>query len=194
MSELLTRTFAVRVAAPVGDQRVITCRCVPYGVETRVVDFPFGEPYLEVFHPGAFARAAKAPDRVQVKYAHHSDLASLLGRGLAFTETDDGLDGELAITRGAIGDHALSLVDDGIIGGVSVGFVPLNRRPKFTETGAVIRDRCHLEEVSLATSPAYEGAVVTGRRTKRDGEPPEDVPWWVPELADRLRAVGVELR
>jgi len=193
MSDLLTRTFLVRIAPPTGDQRVISCRCVPYGIETLVAD-PGVEPYLEVFHPGAFARAHKAPDRVHVRFEHNAGIVGLLGRGLAFAETDEGLDGELTITRGAIGDHALSLVDDGIIAGVSVGFVPLTRRPKFTPTGAIIRDRCHLEEVSLAPTPAYEGAVITGRRTKPEDRAPTPEPVWTPERADRLRAAGVQIR
>jgi len=196
--DLLRRTFSVRLAPADGAGRIVEGRCVPYGVESLVAD-PGTDPYLETFTPGAFARAVRAPNRVSFRFRHGDGLADWIGRATEFVETDEGLDGSFRVTESAFGDHALALVDDAIITGLSVGFVALGRRERRTASGAIIRDRCHLAEVSLVPEPAYAGALVTGRR-ELAGDPGErQIP---PDLAvpllesaqiDRLRAVGIHL-
>jgi uncharacterized protein len=195
---LLTRTFPVRLQTGEPDRRLVEGRCVPYGIATRVKD-PGSDPYLEVFRPGAFARATKAPDRVHFKYNHGSGLGDLIGRAASFAEADDGLDGSFRVLAGAFGDQALTLVDEGILTGLSIGFTPLGQRVKTTPDGAIIRDRCHLVEVSLTGDPAYPGAVVTGRRTKSVAADVADLTNFDvaslrdPELDARLRAVGIQV-
>jgi phage head maturation protease len=123
---------------------------------------------------------------------------------VSFNEREDGLHGAFSVVRSVFGDHALSLVDEGIVGGVSIGYAVLTKRAKFTPTGAIIRDACHLEEVSLVPSPAYEQAVVTGRRTAPNDDPAQRVDWtgdadeWLAERreahavqVERLRALGL---
>jgi len=200
--ELLRRTFQVAdlhvradADADPATGRIIDLRVVPYGVTAEVRDRPDAEPYLEQFARGAFSRAARAPGRVELRYHHGQGLADWIGRGLAFTETDDGLEGSVRVLGGPFGDHALQLVDEGMLAGVSVGFRDLGRRNRRSADGAIIRERCHLEEVSLTRSPAYQGALVTGRRSQGGGQPDPD--WLVPErdtaLDDRLRAIGITL-
>jgi HK97 family phage prohead protease len=169
VTELLHRTYPVEVTTAAGPDetgergRILDLRVVPYNVSARVRD-PGGEPYLEQFAPGAFARACRAPDRVELRYAHGSGLADWIGRGVEFREADDGLDGSVRVLGGVFGDQALTLVDEGLLTGLSVGFADLARRNRRAADGAVIRERCHLVEVSLTPNPAYAGAVVTGRR------------------------------
>lgn len=184
--ELIMRTFRVKVAEADATGRIVTARVVPYNVETRVQD-PGKPPYMEVFVAGAFKRAIRAANRVALRFHHRAGITDLLGRAISFTEADDGLDGEFKVVRGAVGDHALALVDDGVVTGVSIGFASLSRREQKTATGAVIRDNVHLGEVSLTPEPAYAGAAVTGRRTAASPEV------FVPDAAEleRLRAIGI---
>lgn len=201
MPEILRRTFQVadlHVRATdetdPGAGRIIDLAVVPYGVTAEVRDSPDGEPYLEQFARGAFSRAARAPGRVELRYHHGQGLADWIGRGLEFTEGDDGLAGAVRVLGGPFGDHALQLVDEGLLTGVSVGFRDLGRRNRRAPDGAIIRERCHLEEVSLTRSPAYAGALVTGRRSTTPPEPDWfQLPIRDVTLDDRLRAVGITL-
>jgi len=196
-TDLLVRTFAVRLEPSTSDGRIIEGRCVPYHVPTLVQDAPDTDPYLEVIYPGAFTRAVRAPDRVQFRYMHRDGLADWIGRGVDFTDTDDGLDGSFRVLPGAFGDHALTLVDEGLLGGLSVGFRSLSRRDRRNAEGAIIRDRCHLVEVSLTPEPAYVGALVTGRRSSQAGVDDVDLASLLPDrdeaLDARLRAVGISV-
>lgn len=199
--ELLVRTFPLElrsISSEGAPGRIIEGRCVPYGVPAEVCD-PGGEPYLEVFAPGAFSRAVRAPARVEFRYAHGRGLADWIGQGTSFAESDDGLDGCFRVLPGVFGDQALTLVDEGLLSGLSVGFRSLARRERYSPEGAVIRERCHLAEVSLTPHPSWQEAAVTGRRS---GPAPfaglaelraELLPSHDPELAERLRAVGVRL-
>jgi len=203
VSEILVRTFPVRLALAAEantDGRIIEGRCVPYGVAAMVRD-PGTDPYREVFLPGAFRGATKAPDRIHFKFNHGSGLGDWIGRGLDFVESDDGLDGSFRVVPGAIGDHALAVVDDGIMSGLSVGFEPLGR-DRLDASGAVVRSRCRLVEVSLCPEPAFVGAAVTGRRSRPDGVEAPPAAWdEAPEVAAnraaidaRLRAIGLTIR
>lgn len=191
---VLTRTFPIRLApAEVEDGRIVEGRCVPYGVESTVQDHPDQEPYLEVFAPGAFARAVRAPNRVHFRFRHGEGLTDHLGRAVSFTESEDELTGAFRVTASSLGDHALALIDDGTVTGLSVGFTSLSRREKRTASGAIIRDRCHLVEVSLVPEPAYVGASITGRRQAPIPfaavlDPERDA------QLERLRAVGIVIR
>lgn len=190
MPDLMRRTFQLQLAAAEGAGRIVEGRCVPYGVETMVADAGT-DPYREVFLPGAFQRAVKAPTRVSFRFRHGDALADWIGRGLEFTEDDDGLTGSLRVTESAFGDHALALIDDGIIRGLSVGFLDLARRVQRTASGAIIRARCHLAEVSLVPESAYVGAEVTGRR--ESVAVASVIPDPYESQRERLRAIGVQV-
>ena len=179
---------------PVG--RILDLRVVPYNVSAQVRDAPDAEPYLEQFAPGAFARAVRAPDRVQFRYHHGQGLADWIGRGVSFAEGDGGLDGSVRVLPGVFGDQALTLVDEGLLQGVSVGFQDLARRNRRAGDGAIIRERCHLVEVSLTPEPAYAGAQVTGRRSRTPDPDPDWLEAARPDtsaLDARLRAVGIDV-
>lgn len=199
--DILVRTFPLELRTAqleTGAGRIVEGRCVPYGIAAEVCD-PGGEPYLEEFAPGAFARAVRAPGRVEFRYHHGTGLADWIGRAQSFAETDEGLDGTFRVIPGVFGDQALTLVDEGLLTGLSVGFRSLARRERKSSAGAIIRERCHLVEVSLTASPSWQEAAVTGRRSS--GLAPAAAPAVDLELqlerdleqAERLRRVGVEL-
>lgn len=177
------------------DGREVYGRIVPYGVAARVVDAPgtqygFDTPYMEKFAHGALKRATKAPDRVALAIEHEGADALLtqLGYGVEIREEDDGGHGVFRVFKTLDGDKALELVDAGILRCWSVGFVPLVP-PSYDSDGAVVRTKVHLSESSLCRQGAYVGAEVQGRRNLSE-LPPEPTPW---ALADRLKAIGVEL-
>lgn len=196
---ILRRTFPALVTTAAAERddapgRILDLQVVPYDVSALVSDG--AEPYLEQFARGAFARAIRAPDRVGLRYAHRDGLADQIGRGVAFADGDDGLTGSVRVLSGVFGDQALLLVEEGLLSGVSVGFQDMARRNRRAPDGAIIRERCHLVEVSLTTEPAYSSAVVVGRReapTLATVRAELEDAALDPAVAARLRAVGITL-
>lgn len=170
--------------------RILEGLLVPYGQPAKVQD-PGGPPYVEVFEPGAFRRQTAAPARVQLRFEHRDGLTDRVGRGLEMHERDEGLWGSFKVVDGVIGDHALALVDEGMVGGFSVGFADLARIERRNEKGHVLRQRCHLADVSLVPEPAYEGTAVAHRNSPSPLAAP--LPAIPPEQLERLAAIGIAL-
>jgi len=190
MNEILHRMVAANLAPSEG--RVVEGVVVPYGTAAKVQD-PGGPAYVEVFERGAFTRSLKAPNRVHLLFEHRDGLTDRIGRALTLEEDDAGLRGSFKVVEGMIGDHALALVDEGMLAGFSVGFVPLGRSRRNTK-GEVVRSRCHLADVSLVPEPAYSGAMVTARRSKAELENALELQGGIDEeQAERLRRIGIEL-
>ena len=188
--EILRRMVGAKLDGHEG--RVVEGVVVPYGKAAKVQD-PGGPAYVELFERGAFTRSLKAPNRVQLLFEHRDGLTDRIGRALSLSENDDGLRGAFKVVDGMIGDHALALVDEGMLAGFSVGFVPLGRSKRNTK-GEVVRSRCHLADVSLVPEPAYDGAVVTARRSKAELETALALPTGLDEAQlERLRAIGIEV-
>ena len=179
----------VQVEAPSAEGRTLEGLCVPYNVTQRVQD-PGGPPYDELFAPGCFTRALRAPNRVGLCFEHRDGLTDRVGRAVTLEDRPEGLWGSFQVVGGMIGDHALALVDEGMVAGFSVGFVPLGRQRR-NEGGAVVRTRCHLEHMALVPEAAYAGTAVTHRSAVRaDYELPRGP---VEEQLARLRTIGIAL-
>lgn len=183
--ELLRRMVSVDVnAAP--DGRTLEGRLVPFDKPAKVQD-PGGPAYVELFAQGCFRRQLQAPNRVSLRFEHRDGLTDRLGRGLDLWEDEEATWGRFKVADGPIGDHALALVDDGVVSGFSIGFVP--RRSRRNEAGQVVRTLCSLEEVSLVPEPAYAGTEVIRRSRSA-----YDVPGGPdPAQIERLRRVGIEV-
>jgi HK97 family phage prohead protease len=158
-------TFAVE-----GDGRTIEARIVPYNTPTQVVDRPehggTGVPYLERWRPGAFAKQAKAPHRVEVylNFEHEPGIRGIVGHGVALREEPDALYGTFRVHPGPDGDKALHMVNEGILTGLSVEAIPT--RTERTSEGIVDRVRAFLDKVSLCRAglAAYQAAEVLAVR------------------------------
>jgi hypothetical protein len=185
--EILRRFVSAEMSGAEG--RILEGLCVPYNTPARVQD-PGGPPYDEVFAPGSFARALKAPNRVHLRFEHRDGLTDRIGRALELREAAEGLWGSFQVVGGMIGDHALALVDEGMVSGFSVGFVPLGRSRK-NEAGQLVRTRCHLADVSLVPEPAYAGTEVVHRARGRDDF--QLPPGPLEEQLTRLRTIGIAL-
>ena len=166
--QIIVRVRTIELAE--ADDRTIRGRCVPYGtVET--VDDGTG-PYKETFEPGAFRRAARAPQKVILDFEHREDPLNILGHGLEFVERDDGLHGVFRAIDGPVGDQGLELVRAGVLTGMSVRAIVLG--PGRRRGDVIVRTACHLDRVALCRQPAYAGAVVEALRSADPmAEPPE---------------------
>jgi HK97 family phage prohead protease len=160
MRDRLTRAYVTNLEE---DGRTILGRCVPYNVPALVRDGPNLPPYEEIFAAGAFKRITTEPGRVRLTYEHPDKrgggtVADQLGRAVEMRDEMDGLHGAFRVVESDLGDHALALVREKIVTGLSVDFEPISARRG--PGGRIIRTRCHLIDVSLTRDPAYEGAEV----------------------------------
>lgn len=192
--EILHRTFPLKLERTGADRRTLEGCCVPYGEAALVTDDDGKTTYYEAFEPGAFTRNLRAAARIELRYEHRDGLADIIGRAVELSEEGSGLYGSFRVFDGAFGDQALTLVDEGVLPGLSVGFVSKRRGGvRQTAEGTVIRDLCHLEEVSLCRTPAYDRAVITARRSASMLRAELELPAVADEQLERLRAVGIEL-
>ena len=139
------------------DGRTIVGTIVPYGTEARIGS------YTETFAPGAFADA----DPAQIPLTTVHDRESLpIGRAIALTDTEAGLQAELRVSETRLGDEALTLIRDGAATGLSVGFIPVEDRWDQART-AVRRIKAKLVEISLVAFPAYKDARIMAVRQEQ---------------------------
>jgi HK97 family phage prohead protease len=189
--QILTRTFPLLLERS-GDGRLLEGCCVPYGEASKVSDDGVTS-YYEVFEPGAFTRNLKAPGRIELRYEHGDNMLDIVGRAQELSEESSGLYGSFRVFDGMVGDHALRLVEEGILPGLSVGFVPMRRGERRTAEGTVVRDICHLHEISLCRKPAFDRAVVTSIRSAAVLRGDFMLPPVEDEQIERLRAIGIEV-
>jgi len=187
--EPLRREFVAELAP--GEGRTVDLRIVPYGVPAPVSDG--GPVYREEWAAGAFDDQLRAANRVDVllNFEHQAGIAGLIGRGVKLESQGDGLYGSFRIFAGADGDKALELVEEGVLGGVSLEAYP--KRSIRTGEGIVRRVKAHLDKVALCRRPAFPGAAVLAVREEVivDEELlPVDID---PDLVERCRQLGVEL-
>jgi HK97 family phage prohead protease len=195
-----TREVAVDVAE--GDGRTLVARVVPYNEVATVND---GQgPYRETFLPGAFDAQERAANRIKaflVNFRHQRGLQDQVGHAAKIEDRADGLYSELRIFDGPIGDHALSLVNAGVLNRLSVEFVAVKDR---VANGVTERVKARLIGVALVPqgANAYGGAEVLAVREgdEDDDEPPVEEPAParrsiepIPELpVEMLEAVGID--
>lgn len=188
MTDQIRRDFPVRLVRGGSDERTLGGCCVPYNRPATVSDDGGLSTYREMFVPGAFNRQLAASERVELRYRHGAGLLERVGRATQLEERSDGLYGMFRVFGGSVGDQALTLVDEGLLTGLSVSGVVL--KSARNGDGVTVRQRMHLEEVSLCETPAYAEAGVSTRRS-RDS-------WQLParpsdDQLERLARIGVRL-
>ena len=158
MTVLHSSSFAAVEIRAAGDGRTIVGVAVPFDRPTDVGG------YVESFTRGAFARtiAERGAGRVKVLAAHSSSV-NPIGRASVLREDPAGLHVELRVSKTQLGDECLALIDDGALDGLSIGFVPI-RAVHNPSTGVVERTEVRLDEISLVSFPAYDGARVLAVR------------------------------
>jgi HK97 family phage prohead protease len=144
-----------------GDGRTIVGTVVPFD---EVYD---AGQFREVFRHGAFTRtlAERGASRVKLLRQHDDVNAWPIGVATLLREDPKRLYGEFRLARSSDGDDALDLIRDGILDGLSVGFVPMPSGSRPMRDGTIERTEVALRHVGLVGDPAYMNARVTGIRS-----------------------------
>jgi hypothetical protein len=171
----LARVFATELhlredAGAAGDGRTLVGLAVPFDTEVDVSDW--WDDYTEVFRKGAFAKTITDRNRPVPLLDHHQRRALGIGRATSLVETDAGLEAEFHLTEGVqAADEVLALVLDDALGGLSIGFEPIQHREVKgphrdppSNMDLIERTEVALREVSVCNFPAFAGAGVTGVR------------------------------
>lgn len=104
-------------------------------------------------------------------HQHKTTLESLpIGKCINYEFTDDGLKCKFYVTRRPIGDDLLILIDEGILKGLSLGFIPLDfiPNPSDHQLPSELRGKgikkfykeCETVEISLLSIPSNRDALV----------------------------------
>jgi HK97 family phage prohead protease len=139
-----------------GDGRTLVGVAAPYG--TPVTIHEGGRTYIETFVRGAFADDTTNPGTIPLTARHPGSNDVLpIGRTLALREEPDGLHGEWHVSDTTFGTEVLTLVRDGAISGLSVGFIEGTDRWS-SDKRTVQRVRAHLDHIAVVRVPAYPTA------------------------------------
>lgn len=138
------------------DTRTFTGIAVPYDQQVPISDW-FGD-YNETFARGSVQDSDDA-----LLFWRHSDP---IGRITSNRDTDEGWEVTCSISQTPLGDEAYTLLRDGVVTSMSVGFQGITSE-RDDETGDITRTAVRVREVSLVPIPAYDGAVVTDVRHRQ---------------------------
>lgn len=146
------------------EARVIRGLAVPYGVEGIKAGQRF-----------QFAKGTVTwgdPKRVKL-YVRHDD-GQAVGHAFELTETDAGLQAAFKVARGTEGDKALSMADDGVWDGLSIG---PGEGVKFQlRNGVHHAVKFPLREISLTPQPVFDTARLSSVSMSQEGQTMADEP------------------
>jgi HK97 family phage prohead protease len=153
--------------------RTITGLAVPWDevVDTRDLT---GKAIKETFTRGAFGDVASVPLFFNHGHQRHEAPIGLVTRG---EETDEGFKITARISPTVRGDETYTLLRDGVIKSMSVGFSDTPGGTRL-EKGVHVRSSVKLREVSVVPFPAYAGATISEVRsenptTEKEGSMPD---------------------
>jgi HK97 family phage prohead protease len=101
-------------------------------------------------------------DPSRIKLLRDHDPTQPLGKALSLTATNRGVKAVFAVARGIAGDEAISLAEDGVLDGFSVG-VDFDAATDLADSNADVVDvaRADLRETSLTAMPTFDDARVS---------------------------------
>jgi HK97 family phage prohead protease len=147
-----------------GDGRTVEGIAVPYGRPQRIY-----EGLTEQFARGAFNHQLGAMHRVHVAREHVAMGGSPIGRIVEARDDAAGLWVRSRISATPTGDETLTLIEDGVLSELSIGF--RQARPSWSRTladGVIERVKADLTELSVVLRGAYgQKAKVTGVRAEQ---------------------------
>lgn len=150
---LLVRSFQIRATDPA--KREFTGIGVPYG-ET----FDSGYGWKERFEPGAVDPA----DGAKIFWQHRE----VIGVAIAQRDTDAGHEITGKISDTVLGRDAWTLLSDGAVDSLSIGFYPKEYRVEKDEADGsetIVHTKVRTREFSITDAPAYTTAKVSALRS-----------------------------
>jgi hypothetical protein len=157
---LLLRSVEVRAVDT--EKRTIEGLAVPYG---QTIDVP-SEGIRERFERGAFGDFKNVP-LYWMHEASEDVRATPIGAVIHGEDTEDGYFIRARISETVKGNEVHTLLRDGVVDSLSVGFESLEDKE---EDGVTVRSKALLREVSVVTVPAYAGAKVSAVRNEQNSE------------------------
>lgn len=148
------RNFEIRKVD--GEERLVRGIAVPYNETIEVNGFK------ERFERGAVG----TPTDVKL-FTEHKDP---IGKVVSVRDTDAGVEVTARISSTPKGNEVYTLLQDGVLNRMSVGFVPKSHR---MEGDVFVRQEVELKEVSVVAFPAYDGATIS--EVRHDAEDNTDV-------------------
>jgi HK97 family phage prohead protease len=149
------------------EARTITGLAVPYGKVAK-----------SGFRKWRFLKGSlKWEDVARIKLMRDHDMTQPVGVATELNDTDEGLRPKFKIARGQKGDEVLSLAQDGVLDGLSVG-VDFEAEDAFDidpedDTVYLVRN-AKLREVSITAMPAFDDARVSGVKASRTADRTEN--------------------
>ena len=164
MTELLTRTFDAELSlrSTGGDGRTVFGIAVPYAAPQYIFDG-----LTEEFDRGAFDHQLRAANRVRLAREHVQLGGTLIGAARTLEDRPQGLYFEARVSKTAVGDETLELVNDKALRQVSIGFRERPHGNRRTDDGVLHRTAADLFEIALVMEGAYgEQAELAGVRSR----------------------------
>ena len=122
----------------------------------------------ERFEPGSVELDAEGvPSLILWQHDQHEPI----GRIVKGTDTDAGFEIDANLSQTARGQEAATLLDDGVITRLSIGFIPQEWRIELdeeTDTETIVHTKVRAMEFSLVSFPAYSSAAVSSVRHKQE--------------------------
>lgn len=143
--------------------RIIRGIAVPFNNPTQIAEH--GRIFDETFKPGSTRDSIrKRGDRIRL-LGHHDSRAWPIGKPVELDDTSRGLEFAAHISDTREGNDALTLIGDGAVDGVSVGFgVPEGGDVWSADGSERTITRADIFEFSLVNFPAYDRARVESVR------------------------------
>ncbi|GAA4698300.1 HK97 family phage prohead protease [Nocardioides nanhaiensis] len=135
--------------------------------EIKGLALPYGKTAKANGLTWQFAKGVlKFEDVSRVKLLAGHDWTQAIGKAVELEDTDEGLLATFKVARGAAGDNALALAEDGVWDGLSIG---TNEITEYEERDGVYHAlSAPLAEISLTPCPAFSDARVTSVAASRD--------------------------
>lgn len=175
--ELRTFTGELRALENQKGSRFIEGRAVPYGVWEDI------GPFDEQHEHGSMAKTIREAAKSLPLLLFHDARRFPVGKVERWKDGAEGLDAVWRMDTADDAAEAARLAGEGMLTGLSIGFVPIkSRREDHEGRMRITRTESRLLEVSLVPVPAYAGASVTlvrsrdADRMRAEAEPVE----WTP--------------
>lgn len=138
------------------------------------IGVPYGEPqdiglWVERFAPGSVTGA----DAALIMYQHRD----VIGKVIAARETEAGMEITGRLSATALGDDVYTLMRDGVLTRMSIGFQPITYHTEEDDDGTevIVWDEVRAREFSLVAIPAYDAAEVTNVRNHQPATEKEPI-------------------